>query len=220
MNISIFDILGPIMIGPSSSHTAGAAKLARVARDIVKKPFSKVRFGLCGSFAKTGLGHGTHQALLAGALGLREDDERIKTVETLARQAGIGYEFYETELDDAHDNTVILTFFCTDDTTVQIIGCSVGGGRICITDIDGMAAEIMAETTTLVIEQLDKPGVVNDVSRLLAENGINIGVMRVSRVAKGELASCVIETDSAVSEAMESQLTALKNVRKVRIINV
>lgn len=218
MNISIFEILGPVMIGPSSSHTAGAAKLARTAAAIAAKPFLRVQFALSGSFAKTGLGHGTHQALLAGAIGLREDDERLRVADKLAKAQGIAWEFSEIELPDAHENTVAFTFFCTDGTQVRIVGCSLGGGRILITDIDGMQTEISAEQPTIVVEQNDKPGVVSAISRVLAEQGINIGVMRVSRTAKGEAAGCVIETDTTVSPEVAARLCALDNVRTVRVI--
>lgn len=218
MNISIFEILGPVMIGPSSSHTAGAAKLARAAASIAAKPFYRVRFALSGSFAKTGLGHGTHQALLAGALGLHEDDERLRIADQLARQQGIAWEFCEAELDGMHENTVAFTFFCTDGAEVHIVGCSLGGGRILITDIDGMKTEISAQQPTIVVEQNDKPGVVSAISRVLAEHGLNIGVMRVSRTAKGEAAGCVIETDTLVPPEVADRICALENVRTVRII--
>ena len=220
MNISLFDVLGPVMIGPSSSHTAGAAKLARVARTIVEKPFHLVTFGLYGSFAKTGVGHGTRQALLAGAMGFKEDDERIKTIEPLATQEGLEYEFYEAELDGAHENTAVITFYCDDGTKTRVIGCSIGGGRIRITELDGLASDITAESPTLLITQNDKPGVIGAVSGLLAECGLNIAVMRVSRVARGELANCVIETDGRIGAEVVRQLEKIPNVRSVRAINI
>ncbi len=220
MNISLFDVLGPVMIGPSSSHTAGAAKLARVARIIAQKPFHRVRFGLHGSFAKTGLGHGTQLALLAGALGLSEDDEHLANAERLAQQAGLSYEFYEVELEDAHENTAVITFFCDDGTTVQVIGCSVGGGRIKITEIDGLPANIRAESPTLLITQNDRPGVVGAVSGALAESGLNIAIMRVSRETKGDVANCVIETDGSIGDELVERIRRLPNIRSVRAINI
>lgn len=220
MNISLFDVLGPVMIGPSSSHTAGAAKLARIARIIAERPFHRVRFGLCGSFAKTGLGHGTCKALLAGAMGLSEDDERLRDAQSLAKERGISYEFYETELEDAHENTAVITFYCDDDTTVEVTGCSVGGGRIKITEIDGLAANIRAESPTLLITQNDRPGVVGAVSGVLAENGLNIAIMRVSRETKGDIANCVIETDGKIGADLVEKIRQLPNIRSVRAINV
>lgn len=220
MNISLFDVLGPVMIGPSSSHTAGAAKLARVARIIAQKPFHRVRFGLHGSFAKTGLGHGTQLALLAGALGLSEDDERLADAERLAQQADLEYEFYEVELEDAHENTAVITFFCDDGTTVEVIGCSVGGGRIKVTEIDGLPANIRAESPTLLITQNDRPGVVGAVSGALAESGLNIAIMRVSRETKGDVANCVIETDGSIGDELVEKIRLLPNIRSVRAINI
>lgn len=217
MDISILDILGPVMIGPSSSHTAGAARLARTARAIAGAPV-KVRFGLTGSFARTGIGHGTHQALLAGALGFAEDDERLSHAERFAREQGVEWEFYEAELEDVHENTVEMTFWNAQGTETRVTGCSVGGGRILITQIDGMETEITAESPTLFITQNDRPGVVSEVSRLLAENGINIGVMRVNRTAKGDLAACVIETDAPVPQQALKKLRAVPNVHDVRML--
>lgn len=220
MDISILDILGPVMIGPSSSHTAGAARLARTARAIAGTQPEKVRFGLTGSFAKTGVGHGTHQALLAGALGLLEDDERICNAEELAKEQNVQWEFYESLLEDVHENTVEMTFSSTEGQTTRVVGCSVGGGRILITEIDGIRTEITAETPTLFVTQNDRPGVVSDVSRLLAGQGINIGVMRVSRTAKGDLAACVIETDAPVPAQVADKLKLLPNVRSVQAITL
>ena len=220
MNISLFDVLGPVMIGPSSSHTAGAAKLARTARIIAERPFHRVRFGLYGSFAKTGLGHGTCKALLAGAMGLSGDDERLRDAENLAKQKGISYEFYEAELEDAHENTAVITFYCDDGSTVEVVGCSVGGGRIKITEIDGLPANIRAESPTLLITQNDRPGVVGAVSGALAQSGLNIAIMRVSRETKGDIANCVIETDGRIEEELVERIRQLPNIRSVRAINV
>ena len=216
MNISIFEVLGPVMIGPSSSHTAGAARLARCARLVAGKPFCEVSFGLCGSFAKTGLGHGTRQALLAGALGLTEDDERLCQAEAFAAQHNLKWSFYELELEGVHENTARLTFFFQDGTRCQVTGCSLGGGRILITQVDDMPVELTGERPALLIRQLDRPGVVGAVSGLLAQQGINIAVMRVTRQAKGEMAGCVIETDAPVPESLIQQLRRLPNIRTVR----
>ena len=153
MNISIFDVIGPIMVGPSSSHTAGAARLAKIANDICYKPFYKVTFGLHGSFAETGLGHGTDKALLAGTLGFLADDERLKDAYEYARLQGIKYEFYETDLGDVHENTCLITFYNTDGTKSEVQGSSIGGGRILITKLDGADTEITAEQPTIVIDR-------------------------------------------------------------------
>lgn len=218
MNLSIFDVIGPIMIGPSSSHTAGAVKLARVAALIAAKPFTHVDFALHGSFAKTGVGHGTKLALLAGVLGITKDDERIKRSPAIAQERGITYNFSEVELDDVHENTAMITFTHEDSTKNTIIGCSVGGGRIVITKINEVAVELAPEQPTLVIQQRDEQGVISQVSQVLADNNINIAIMRVSRRAKRDVATTVIETDDRIPPQVAQQLSALDVVHSVRVI--
>ena len=220
MDVSLFEVLGPVMIGPSSSHTAGAARLGRAARMIAGKPFVKVEFGLHGSFAKTGRGHGTHKALLAGALGLHEEDERLRDAFELAQQAEVDYNFYELELPDAHENSARITFFHTDGTLSEIEGSSIGGGRIRITSIDGTAAGFSAEAPTLLITQRDVQGVVSGITGQLAAAGLNIGVMRVSRKGRGETATTIIETDSPVPSAVADSLRRLPEVLSVRVVDL
>jgi L-serine dehydratase len=220
MNISLFDVVGPVMIGPSSSHTAGAAKLARVASGIAPRGFSELCIQLAGSFAKTGKGHGTDKALLAGALGFSESDERIREAYKIADERGIKYAFSDIDLPDAHENTARLTFKYADKPDFTVEGSSIGGGRIIITEIDGSKTSFNAEAPTIVIRQLDKPGVVNDVSGILAESGINIAVMRLDRDSRGGMANCVIETDANIDENTVSALEHVTNVVSVRAINL
>ncbi|MGI6404111.1 MAG: L-serine ammonia-lyase, iron-sulfur-dependent subunit beta [Oscillospiraceae bacterium] len=218
MDISIFDVLGPVMIGPSSSHTAGAAKLARAARQIVGQPFFHVKFALHGSFAETYQGHGTDQALVAGVLGLREDDERLRESFELARKAGLGFSFSRADLGDVHQNTVSMTFYLGKQgdlataPTQRIQGSSLGGGRILVTRIDSFDTEISLEAPTIVVMQKDLPGVVSSVTAALAHSGVNIGTMRVSRTAKGKLACCVLETDSPVDKGIIEEIRAMPNI--------
>lgn len=218
MNLSIFDVIGPIMIGPSSSHTAGAVKLARVAATIADKPFSHVEFGLHGSFAKTGLGHGTNIALLAGILGIAKNDKLIKQSSVIARERGISYDFREVELDDVHENTAVITFTHDDGSQTKIIGCSIGGGRILITCINGVAVELAAEQPTIVIQQRDEQGVISQISQVLADNDLNIAVMRLSRVGRRGVATTIIETDNPISAAVAKQLAELDVVLSIRVI--
>lgn len=220
MELSIFEVLGPVMIGPSSSHTAGAAKLARIAAIICSKPFYKVTYGLSGSFAKTGTGHGTQKALLAGALGLSEDDERIPLADMLAEKAGIAAEYYEENLEEMHENSVHITFFHTDGTENQVWGSSIGGGRILIRKINHFDTKITAENPTLLIHHIDRPGVVSDVSRILAENGLNIAVMRLTREARGQTATTVIEMDDKIPEIIVEKIQAIEFVMEVIVLNV
>lgn len=220
MDISVFKAVGPVMIGPSSSHTAGAARLSRIARLIVAEPFGHVSFGLHGSFAKTYRGHGTDRALVAGALGLSEDDERIADAFALAEAAGLGWDFYAVELQNVHENSVKMTFSMKDGGTQEVIGSSIGGGQILICGINGFPTDLSAQSSTLVISQNDRRGVISDVSRVLAEGGLNIGAMKVSRVARGETAFCIIETDGPIDGAVVGRLCGVNNVLSVRALNL
>lgn len=220
MNTSIFKAIGPIMIGPSSSHTAGAAKLAYTARLIVKKPFDHVSFGLHGSFAQTYKGHGTDRALVAGSLGISEDDNRLSNSFELAKKEGITYDFNEIILEGMHENSVKITFTLKDGTQEYVIGSSVGGGMILITNINGFETEFSAQSTTIVISQRDEYGIVNKITSVLAKNRINIGVMRLSRTNKGGTAFCVIETDDIIPEELKAELMKLDQIISVRVINI
>lgn len=212
MDISIFHACGPVMIGPSSSHTAGAVKLGRIGRKIVPGGFSHVSFGLHGSFAKTYKGHGTDRALVAGTLGYMEDDERIARSFAYAEEAGLGFDFYETELDGMHENSVKMTFTMLDGSKNEIVGSSVGGGEIVIRGINGVETEFSANSCTLIIRQQDKKGVLSDVTRLLAQGDINIGVMKLSRNKRGDMAFCIIEIDRPISN---DELAALRQINHV-----
>lgn len=220
MQLSIFEVLGPVMIGPSSSHTAGAAKLAKVAAMIAHKPFKKISFGLSGSFAKTGQGHGTDKALLAGALGFAPDDERIRDIESIAKKANVIADYHHEEIEDMHENSVHIRFFHDDGTCSDIWGASVGGGRISIRRIGKLDVEISAESPTLIIPHKDRPGVVSDVSRTLATNGMNIAIMRLSREARGQGATLIIELDSSVPAQIVSELEAIEHVNEVIVVDV
>lgn len=220
MDISVFQAVGPVMIGPSSSHTAGAARLARIARIIVAGSFDHVSFGMHGSFAQTYKGHGTDRALVAGALGFSEDDERISDAFSLGKQAGLTWEFYPIELQNVHENSVKMTFFMKDGGQQEIIGSSIGGGQIIIRAINGFLTDITAQSSTLVISQNDRRGVISAVSYVLAEVGINIGTMKVSRNARGETAFCIIETDGPIDDTVVERLKQVNNVLSVRAINL
>lgn len=220
MEISIFEVVGPMMVGPSSSHTAGAARLARVAGMIAAKPFGHVSFGLHGSFAKTYRGHGTDKALVGGAMGLREDDERLSKAFDIAAEHGLTYDFYETELDGMHENSVRMDFSLTDGTSCEVTGSSVGGAQIVIRRINGFSTEFSAFLPTLIIMQNDKKGIVSEVSGVLAANDINIGVMKLSRRARGDVACCVIETDGAIPDSVVKEIGALPNILAVQAVNI
>lgn len=218
MDISIFEVLGPVMVGPSSSHTAGAARLARIAALIVGRKFERVTFGLHGSFARTYKGHGTDKALLAGVQGIREDDERLAQAYELAKESGLKYEFYEIELDDVHENTVLLTFYCNDGTEQEIIGSSIGGGQIMICRINAFETEFSAQSHTLLMSHHDRKGVLSKITGTLSEAGVNIAVMKLDRRSKGDMAFCMIETDDPISEDVILNLRSIEEVVHVTAV--
>ncbi|MBE6866576.1 MAG: L-serine ammonia-lyase, iron-sulfur-dependent subunit beta [Oscillospiraceae bacterium] len=220
MNISLLDVVGPVMIGPSSSHTAGAAKLAKTARLIYDKPFKKVRFGLGGSFASTYRGHFTDYALVAGALGMNEDDERLGQSFEIAEKEGVEFVFYPTEIPSVYENTARITFVAENGDEFFVEGASLGGGRILITNINGLVCELNATMPTVIVQQQDVKGVVSDVSTILAFNNINIGVMKVSRTSRGEKAFCVIECDDIIPENVIEELRQVNNVLSVVVVNI
>ena len=220
MNISLLDVVGPVMIGPSSSHTAGAAKLAKTARLIYDKPFKKVRFGLGGSFASTYRGHFTDYALVAGALGMNEDDERLGQSFEIAEKEDVEFVFYPTEIPSVYENTARITFVAENGDEFFVEGASLGGGRILITNINGLVCELNATMPTVIVQQQDVKGVVSDVSTILAFNNINIGVMKVSRTSRGEKAFCVIECDDIIPENVIEELRQVNNVLSVVVVNI
>jgi L-serine dehydratase len=208
-DFSVFDIIGPRMTGPSSSHTAGAVRLANTARKIAEDDVAEVRFTLYGSFAETGKGHGTDKALIAGVLGMEPDDARIKDAYRIAREQDV---FVSVEYSDEptdHPNTARIIITGSDGQITEVIGESVGGGNIRITSINGLAVEFSGEYPTLVIQHNDKPGVIAEVSHVLAQLGVNIAFMRVFRHGKGEDAYMTIETDQPVTDDMLNKLFAV-----------
>lgn len=219
MEISIFEAVGPVMIGPSSSHTAGAARLARMAAELVGQPFTHVEFGLHGSFAKTYRGHGTDVALVAGVLRLREDDERLRDAFRLAAEQGLTYRFYETELSGMHENTVCMTFSMANGKIREVIGSSIGGGQIKICKIDGFPLEMSLNMTTMLVLHRDTKGMLYRITRSLADHEINIATMRLTRQEKGAMACCVIETDSDIPDEVIAELTGLRDVHTVKVIH-
>ncbi len=219
MEISIFEAVGPVMIGPSSSHTAGAARLARMAAELVGQPFTHVEFGLHGSFAKTYRGHGTDVALVAGVMKIKEDDELLKDAFRLAAEQGLTYRFYETELSGAHESTVCITFSMANGKIREVVGSSVGGGQIKICKIDGFPLEMSLNMTTLLVLHRDAKGMIYRITHSLADHEINIATMRLTRQDKGAMACCVIETDSDIPDEVIDELEGLKDVHTVKVIH-
>jgi L-serine dehydratase len=219
MSVSIFQVAGPIMIGPSSSHTAGAARLARIAAKLVDD-FDFVSFGLHGSFAKTGKGHGTDKALLAGVMGIREDDEAISNAYFIADEAKIGYEFHEVELPGTHENSVRIAFYKNDKLLCKVDGSSLGGGEVLLSRIDGYEVELSGNLPTIFIRQLDTCGVLSHITTILAEGGINIATMKVSRKNRSEEATCVIEVDDVIEDEILKKIENNPNIYAVKFIKL
>lgn len=219
MKLSLFDVAGPVMIGPSSSHTAGAARLARLARAIAYDPFNHVSFGLHGSFAETYKGHGTDIALLAGAMGIHEDDERLADAFEIAKDINLEYDFYKADLEGYHENTVKITFKLLNGKECSVIGSSLGGGRIMVYKVNSFDIEFDAQLPTLLISQKDNKGIVTKVSAILAKFDFNIGVMRLSRSSKGGDAFCIIETDEMIRHEIVEEIRKVPNVLGVKAVN-
>lgn len=220
MNISLLDVLGPVMIGPSSSHTAGAAKFAKVSAMIANKKFNNVEFGLGGSFASTYEGHFTDYALLAGVMGFNEDDERLCDSYQIADEIGLEYKFYPVDIESEYDNTARITFNYEDDRSFFVEGASLGGGRIRITNIDGLACEMSANSPTIIIKQRDAKGVLGDITNILASNNINIAEMSLNRTVRSDVAFCVIECDDFIKESITEQLKTVDNILSVVVVNL
>lgn len=218
-NYSAFDILGPVMIGPSSSHTAGAARLGRVASNIAGGKIKKVVFFLHGSFGKTYKGHGTDRALLAGVLGMRPDDERLRDSFEIADQKGLKYEFVEKDLGDVHPNTVKFYFEMKDGRKVTVTGSSTGGGNIKIIEIDGDEVEFTGAFPTIITKHIDMPGIITSVTSALSKVNVNIAFMRVFRRIRGQTATMVVETDNPVPEDALYEISKIAGVEKVIMIN-
>lgn len=212
---SIFDIVGPVMIGPSSSHTAGAARLGKMARYILHDKPVHVRMTLYGSFAKTYKGHGTNKALVAGLLGYEADDARIPTAFEEAQKEGLSYEFVESPLSMGHPNVVRFDMVGEKGNQSSVMGRSLGGGRIMVTDISGLPVEITGETYTLMTLHKDRPGVVAHVTNVLANKHINISSMRVFRNAIHESAVMTIDTDDMVDNKALQEIQENEAIERV-----
>lgn len=215
-NISIMEIMGPVMIGPSSSHTAGAEKLGKAASSIAGEGFDEVLFYLHGSFSATYKGHGTDKALVAGILGMNPDDERLKDSIDLAEAKGIKLEFIESDLGEVHPNTVRIILRKAGQAVLDIMGSSIGGGNILITEIDGCSLEISGKYPVVIVKHKDVRGMITKTTGVLARNGVNIATLKVSRESKGEVATTVIETDNIVPESVEAEILEIENIISVR----
>lgn len=210
--MNVFDIVGPVMVGPSSSHTAGAARIGLVARALLGGEPVKAEILLHGSFAKTWRGHGTDKALVAGILGLAPQDERLRESLSLAEAAGLAVSLREGELENAHPNTALVTLTDAAGRTVRVQGASVGGGNILITRVNGMEVAVTGQYTALIVLHRDAPGTIAAVTEELGAHGVNICNFRLSRSEKGGAAVMTIEMDGTPDPSLNERVAGLPNV--------
>ncbi len=215
--MGIFDIIGPVMVGPSSSHTAGAVRIGGFARLALGRAPASAVIQLHGSFAATGQGHGTPLALLAGLLGLAPDDERIPRSEALAGELGLAYRFEQADLGDVHPNSVRLLLEAPD-AVLDLCASSVGGGRIAVWDIDGFPVDLAGDYPTLLLTYPDRPGAVAIVSAVLANAGMNIASIKAHRDTRGGQALMTVELDQVPSASVLETLRCLPQFKQVRFI--
>ncbi len=215
--MGIFDIIGPVMVGPSSSHTAGAVRIGLFCHRLLGRTPSGVVIGLHGSFAATGEGHGTPLALLAGLLGLAPDDERIPHAAELATESGLAYRFEDEDLGEVHPNSVHIHLE-SEEAQLDVYGSSTGGARIDIWNIDGFAISLDGEFPTLLFVYPDRSGTVAVVSAILANAAINIATMKVHRTTRGGQALMAVQLDEEPSEGVLESLRHLPHFQQVRFI--
>lgn len=218
---SIFDVIGPNMVGPSSSHTAGAVAMALMAKKLFQEEIVEVEFTLYGSFAKTYRGHGTDKALLGGILGFAPDDLRIRDAFSIADERGLKYTFIENhEHNNYHPNTADIVMRNGKGRTQFIRGASIGGGRMKIVKINNIDVDFTGEYSTLIVKQSDRPGVVAHIANCLSERHVNIAFMRLYREAKGETAYTIIESDHYIPPEIIDSINAHENIHKTLVIQV
>lgn len=213
--ISLFDIVGPIMVGPSSSHTAGAVRLGLATRRILNEEIRQATIYLHGSFAATYWGHRTDVALIAGLLGMGMADERIPQALELAQTKGLEYNFQEVNLGDVHPNSVEIRAQGTIGK-LTVRGASIGGGRINLFNIDGFDVAVDGTYTVLMTKHRDEPGVIAEITKVLALHGINIAFLDVSRKMRGSEAMLLAETDDPIPSEVLEHVKGLPGVLMVR----
>lgn len=213
--INIFDMMGPVMVGPSSSHTAGAARIGNMGRTLLGEEVPRADIGLYGSFAETGFGHGTDRALLAGLLGMKPDDLRIPNAYEEANRAGMAYSFRTVELRDAHPNTALLELTGKSGKKLTLQAASIGGGAIVVNKIDGIDVNFTGDFNTLIVRNQDESGSVAAITSILSQVHINVANMSVNRHRRGGDALMVIETDQHIKPRQVEFLSELPGILSV-----
>lgn len=218
--MNIFDILGPIMVGPSSSHTAGAVRIGLMATKLLGESPVKAKIFLHGSFAATGEGHGTDKALVAGLLGMQPDDMLIPNSFEIAKKKKLVFEISTTNMKDAHPNTAIMCLTGADGRELEIQASSLGGGRILVNKLDGIDVNFTGDNPTLIVHNIDQPGHVAEVTSTLSHKSVNIATMQLYRDKRGGYAVMVIETDQPIPDESIKWLKHLEGVIKVTYLNI
>ena len=213
--INIFDMMGPVMVGPPSSHTAGAARIGNMGRTLLGEEVARADIGLYGSFAETGFGHGTDRALLAGLLGMKPDDLRIPNAYEEANRAGMAYSFRTVELRDAHPNTALLELTGKSGKQLTLQASSIGGGAIVVNKIDGIDVNFTGDFNTLIVRNQDESGSVAAITSILSQVHINVANMSVNRHRRGGDALMVIETDQHIKPRQVEFLSELPGILSV-----
>lgn len=217
--MSIFNIIGPVMVGPSSSHTAGAVRIGYMAQKLLNDTPVSGEILLHGSFATTGKGHGTDRAVVAGILGMQPDDHRIPDSFAVAQERGFSFSMGTTTLKNAHPNTALITLTGKSGRKITVQASSIGGGQIMVNQIDGIDVNFSGEHPTLIVHNLDQPGHVAEVASMLAHKSVNIATMQLYRERRGEYAVMVIETDQPIPENALEWLEHLEGIIKVTYFN-
>ncbi|MGG1574444.1 L-serine ammonia-lyase, iron-sulfur-dependent subunit beta [Fictibacillus sp. NRS-1165] len=215
---SVFDIIGPVMIGPSSSHTAGAARIGRVARDLFGRKPDYAHISFYGSFAKTYRGHGTDVAIVGGILDFDTFDTRIVDALSLAKEQGVEIKITEEDALTEHPNTAKIILGDENDK-IELVGISIGGGKIEIVELNGFELKLSGNHPALLIVHNDRYGAIAGVANILAKHQINIGHMRVSRKEKGQEALMIIEVDQNIDPVIIEEIESLPIVQQVVKIN-
>lgn len=218
--MNLFDIVGPVMVGPSSSHTAGAVRIGYIAKLLLNERVKRAEIYLHGSFWATGKGHGTDRALIAGLLGMHPEDEGIPDSFQIAREQGLEFSFAGIELRDAHPNSVLMKLTGENGRELEIEAASLGGGRIKICKLDGLEANFCGDYPTLIVHNLDQPGHVAEVTSMLAHKSVNIATMQLYREKRGGEAVLIIECDQEVPPESIQWVEKLEGVRKVTYLSL
>lgn len=213
--MDLFDIIGPVMVGPSSSHTAGAARIGQVVLGLLGEPVAGAKIGFHGSFAKTYQGHGTDRAVVGGLMGMNVDDLRLRNSLILAREAGLEFTFETIKLRGVHPNTLVVDAWSQSGKKVSVQASSIGGGNIMVNSLNGLEVGFSGKENTLIIQHQDAPGAISKVSNLLATWQLNIATMQVFRKEAGCEAVMAIELDDPLDPVLLHALEAMPGINTV-----